>query len=74
MKATAVPLNEFTKMDYPTVTGDLSEETATDSLTEEKYPITFVVCKDKNGNDCPIEVDPETVRPASRRDQETVVE
>lgn len=73
MRATAVPLNEFTRTDYPTVTGELSEESATDSLTEEKYPLTFVVCHDESGNECPINVDPKTVRPANRRDQETVV-
>lgn len=73
MNYVGVPLDEYTKQDFQTVCGELRRETATDVLSGEQYPITFIVVKDGNGVEHPFNVDDNSVRVANRRDKETVV-
>jgi len=67
-----VPLNEYTRMDFPKVVGDYVVEVVSDSLTGEQYPLHFISVKGPKGP-VQISVDPKSVRAAARRDKETVL-
>lgn len=70
---TATPANNLLANDYPKITGIL-EITPTEFMGEswEVYTVHAVY---EDGSDAPVEVDPETVTPASeRRTEKTVLE